>query len=194
MNAPLRLIVTDTSPLITLALADELDLILRPGVPVSIPDAVYVEATRLRSAAGASLIVDWLNKNRSRAQIAPTEVGIDQLRRLEEGRSIRGLGEAAALETLDRFMSDQPEATALLLFEDSDVLRRRAVVEARVALVGTGDFLRALEAAKLIQSSDHILDKAAAAGRNMERQKRATSSLEATDLLRDHLLRRDLAP
>ena len=48
MRAPLRLIVTDTAPLITLAMADERDLILRPGLPVSIPDAVHVEATRPR--------------------------------------------------------------------------------------------------------------------------------------------------
>ena len=192
MKAPLRLIVTDTSPLITLAMADELDLILRPRLPVSIPDAVYVEATRLRTAAGASLIVDWLNQNRRRAQIAPTEIGIDQLRRLEEGRSIRGLGEAAALEALDRFVADEPAAAAMLLFEDSDVVRRRAIVDARVTLVSTGDFLRALEAANLIQSSDYVLDKAAAAGRNVDRQRRDTSSPEGPEALRRHLRGSDL--
>ena len=52
MNGPFHLIVTDTSPLITLALADALDVLLRPSIPVSIPDAVYVEATRIRTAAG----------------------------------------------------------------------------------------------------------------------------------------------
>jgi len=42
------LIVTDTSPLFTLVLADALDVLLRPGLPISIPDAVYIEATRVR--------------------------------------------------------------------------------------------------------------------------------------------------
>ena len=51
MNKPFSLIVTDTSPLFTLGLADALDTLLRPGLAVSIPDAVYVEATR---AAGAT--------------------------------------------------------------------------------------------------------------------------------------------
>jgi hypothetical protein len=44
MSGSYRLIVTDTSPLFTLVLADSLDVLLRPGLPVSIPDAVYIEA------------------------------------------------------------------------------------------------------------------------------------------------------
>jgi predicted nucleic acid-binding protein len=76
--------VTDTSPLITLALAGELDLLLRLGTPVSIPDAVFNEATRVRTAGGASAIVEWVNAHLDQVHIAPTEVGIDQQRRLEE--------------------------------------------------------------------------------------------------------------
>lgn len=186
-RAPLRLIVTDTSPLITLALAEELDLLLRPEISVSVPDAVYVEATRLRSASGATVIVDWLNANRTRAQIAPTEIGVDQLRRLAEGRSIRGLGEAAAIEVLDRFVDEFPQAEAMLLFEDSDVTRRRGILDARVTLVSTGDFLRELEYARLIQSSDRILDKAAAEGRNVERQRSSSAQPEPIEVFRRHL-------
>jgi hypothetical protein len=65
-----------------------------------------------------------------------------------------------------------PTAEALRLFEDNDVVKRRAVVDQRVSLIGTGDFLRELEAARLIQSSDAILDQAAAQGRNVDRQRR----------------------
>ena len=60
-----------------------------------------------------------------------------------------------------------------MLFEDTDVERRRAIVDQRVGLISTGDFLRELEAAGLIQSTDHILDQAAAQGRNVERQRAA---------------------
>ena len=60
---PFRLIVTDTSPLFTLALADALDALLRPGISVSIPDAVYIDATRVRGAPGAGRIVDWINEH-----------------------------------------------------------------------------------------------------------------------------------
>ena len=101
----------------------------------------------------------------------PTETGVDQQRRLEEGRPVRGLGEQAALEVLDRLLAGSGDVSAVLLFEDTDLLRRRVIVDERVTLVSTGDFLRGLEAAHLIQSSDHILDEAARAGRNIDRQR-----------------------
>jgi hypothetical protein len=165
------LIVTDTSPLITLALAGSLDALLRPGLPVRIPDAVYVEATRIRAAAGAGEIVEWMNAHLDQVRIVPTEVGIDQQRRLEEGRPTRALGEQAALEVLDRFLDSDPAAEALLLFEDSDLTRRQVIIDQRVSLITTGDFLRELEAAGLVQSTDYILDRAAERGRNVERQR-----------------------
>ena len=80
-------------------------------------------------------------------------------------------------------MTRAPEA--LLLFEDSDIERRRAIVDERVGLISTGDFLRELEAA-LIQSTDCILDHAAAQGRNVERQRRTISEGEARERLQEH--------
>jgi hypothetical protein len=182
-----RLIVTDTSPLFTLVLADSLDALLRPGLPVSIPDAVYIEATRVRGAPGADRIVEWINDHLDAVRIVPTDIGIDQQRRLDEGRSIRGLGEQAAIETLERYLRADREARAVLLFEDTGVERRRAIVDERVDLISTGDFLRELEGAHLIQSSDYVLDRAANQGRNVERQRHATSDPEARKRLGQHL-------
>jgi hypothetical protein len=194
MTRPFSLIVTDTSPLFTLVLAGALDALLRPGLDVSIPDAVYIEATRVHGAPGAEQIVEWINDHLDRVRIIPTDIGIDQQRRLEEGRTIRGLGEQAAIETLERFLRGDSEAEALLLFEDSDVNRRRAIVDVRVSLISTGDFLRELEAEGLIQSADHILDAAAARGRNVDRQRQATSDIEVRRQLREQLQRRHDAP
>jgi hypothetical protein len=59
-----------------------------PACPVSIPDAVYTEATR---APGADRIVAWINDHLDMGRIVPTDIGIDQQRRLDEGRSARGL-------------------------------------------------------------------------------------------------------
>lgn len=191
MSRPFSLIVTDTSPLFTLVLADALDTLLRPGLAVSIPDAVYIEATRVHGAPGAGQIVEWINAHLDAVRIVPTDIGIDQQRRLEEGRSIRGLGEQAAIETLDRFLRSDPGAEALLLFEDTDVAKRRAIVEERVSLISTGDFLRELEAAGLIQSTDFILDQAAAQGRNVERQREATEDAATRGKLREQLQRRN---
>jgi hypothetical protein len=189
VSGPYRLVVTDTSPLITLVLADALDVLLRPSLPVSIPDAVYIEATRVRGAPGVDRIVAWINEHLDRVRIVPTDIGIDQQRRLDEGRSIRGLGEQAAIEALDRFLRSDPQARALLLFEDTDIERRRAVVDERADLISTGDFLRELEASGLIQSSDRVLDQAAAQGRNIERQRHAVSDLESRERLQEHLWR-----
>jgi hypothetical protein len=187
VSGAFNLIVTDTSPLLTLVLADSLDVLLRPGLPVSIPDAVYIEATRVHGAPGAEQIVDWINAHLDAVRIVPTDIGIDQQRRLEEGRSIRGLGEQAAIETLERFLRGDPTAEAILLFEDSDVGRRRAIVDQRVSLISTGDFLRELETAGLIQSTDYILDQAAAQGRNVERQREAGEDATTRERLREQL-------
>lgn len=185
---PFSLIVTDTSPLLTPVLAGSLDVLLRPGLPISIPDAVYIEATRVHGAPGADQIVEWINAHLERVRIIPTDIGIDQQRRLEEGRSIRGLGEQAALETLERFLRSRPDAEALLLFEDSDVRKRRAVVDERASLISTGEFLRELEVAGFIQSADHILDAAAASGRNIDRQRLADQGAITASRLRRQLL------
>jgi len=191
MSHPFSLIVTDTSPLFTLVLADALDALLRPGLAVSIPDAVYIEATRVHGAPGAEQIVEWINAHLDAVRIIPTDIGIDQQRRLEEGRSIRGLGEQAAIETLERFLRSDAAAEALLLLEDTDVEKRRAIVDERVSLISTGDFLRELEAARLIQSADFILDQAAAQGRNVERQRAAVTDPTTRERLRGQLQRRD---
>jgi hypothetical protein len=111
-------------------------------LPVRIPDAVYIEATRVHGAPGADQIVAWINDHLDAVRIVPTDIGIDQQRRLEEGRSIRGLGEQAAIETLERFLRSDASAEALLLFEDTDVQKRRAIVDERVSLISTGEFLQ----------------------------------------------------
>jgi fructose-specific phosphotransferase system component IIB len=187
MSTSFILIVSDTAPLLTLALADALEVLLRPGLPVRIPDAVYVEATRVHGAPGAEQIVEWINAHLDSVRIVPTDVGIDQQRRIEEGRSLRGLGEQAAIEALDGFLRSDPEADALLLFEDTDIERRRAIVDERVSPISTGDFLRELEAARLIQSADFVLDRASAQGRNVERQRRASRDASARERLRREL-------
>lgn len=187
MSEAFSLIVTDTSPLFTLVLADCLDALLRPGLPIRIPDAVYIEATRVHVTPGAEQIMEWINDHLDVVTIVPTDIGIDQQRRLEEGRSIRGLGEQAAIEALERFLRLNPTAEALLLFEDSDIAKRRAVVEERVSLISTGDFLRELEAAGLIQSTDYVLDQAAARGRNVERQRMTLEDATTRERLRGQL-------
>jgi hypothetical protein len=116
-------------------------------------------------------------------QIVPTDTGIDQ-RRIREGRSIRGLGEQAAVDLLGLYLLVNPDAQALLLFEDTDIERQR---HERISFISTGDFLHELEAARLIQSTDYILDEATAQGRNIERQRRALENSTTRQRFREQL-------
>ena len=70
------LIVTDTSPLITLALGDQLHALTAPRLRVVIPDAVWVEATRVEDAPGASALIDWVARNDERVSTRPTSARI----------------------------------------------------------------------------------------------------------------------
>jgi len=187
----LGLIITDASPLITLGAAGALSCLLMPGVPVLVPDMVYAEITRDMTRLGADEIVDWLRTNREQVQIVPTTVyaEFETLRANNPQIRSRDRGERAAVEVLDYEIARDPTLQALLLFEDSDIRSRSFVrtLPERVTAISTGDFLRALEAENRIQSADHILDEAAARGRNVEQQRIAGDDASARERLRGQL-------
>ena len=125
----------------------------------------------------------------------PTEVyaEFEALRTINPNTRFQDRGERAALEVLNYKTTADPELQAMLLFEDSDIRRRRFVraLPERVTAISTGDFLAELEAAGRIQSADHILDEAAARGRNVEQQRQPTAAAEpARAILREQLTRR----
>ena len=171
MTARITVLVTDTSPLLTLALGDSLDALLQLGLPIIIPDAVYTEATRIVGAPGASRIVEGLDEHLE-ARVVMTETGVDQLRRIEEGRSIRGMGESAVFELTKKILARDEASEVLLLFEDSDIEKTRPGLDSRIILIATGEFLHELENLGLIQSADRILDMAALQGRNVDKLRR----------------------
>jgi hypothetical protein len=194
MTQRLGLIVTDASPLITLGAAGALSCLLMPGVPVLVPDMVYTEITRDIARLGADEVVDWLRANRGQVQIVATTVyaEFETLRATNPQIRSRDRGERAAVEVLDYETARDPTLQALLLFEDSDIRRRSFVrtLPEQVMAISTGDFLRALEAENRIQSADHILDEAAARGRNIEQQRQPTAAEPARAALREQLAQR----
>jgi hypothetical protein len=194
----LGLIVTDASPLLTLGAAGSLDCLLLPGVPVFIPDMVYTEVTQDMARLGAGEVVRWIQAHERQVQIAVTEVyaEYEALRLINPNTRFQDRGERAALEVLNYKTAADPELQALLLFEDNDIRRRRFVrlLPERVTAISTGDFLQELEAAGRIQSADHILDEAAARGRNVGEQRQPTPSDPARAVLREQLRRRSPSP
>ena len=175
------LIVTDTSPLITLALGEQLHALTAPGLRVVIPDAVFAAATCVEEAPGASELIEWVAKNDDRVAVRPTETGQDQLQRLRDGRPIGGMGEAAALEVLNTTAKYHPSRHLFLIFEDKDLEKRTVILPERAYGITTGDWLRLAERRGLIQSADEVLDRAAAQGRTIERQRVEGSRREALE-------------
>lgn len=171
MTRRLGLLVTDASPLITLAAAEALECLTMPGLRVLIPDMVYFEVTQDLARTCAEDIVQWARRHKGQVEIVVTSVFAEfQVIRAADARTrSKGRGELSALEVLNAEIDLDPDIEALLLFEDNDVRKRRFVqaLPDRVTALSTGDLLRELEAAGRIQSTDQILDVAAAKERNV---------------------------
>jgi hypothetical protein len=148
------------------------------------------ERERATAAAGSRRLWRRL-RQRSRGD---AQLNLTVSRPWPEGFS--KISERAALEVLSYKTAADPELQALLFFNDSDIRRRSFVrlLPERVSAISTGDFLHELEAAGRIQSADHILDEAAARGRNVEQQRQPTASEPAHTALRDQLTGRSLPP
>ena len=100
MPVDVRIIVSDTPPLITLAAAKSLDYLLYPALPVIIPDAVFVEATNTAGKLGAQEILDWYREHMDTVRVEPTETFATAQLVARAGRRSRDLGERAALEVI----------------------------------------------------------------------------------------------
>lgn len=181
------LIVPDSSPLITLAAAGALDVLLKPGLPILIPDGVHWEVTRFTDLQGASEVVEWMANNTGQVFLRVTQEFLNRQTLIAAGaKRIRNLGEDCAREIVDREATRDPTARSILLYEDSDVTLLKIVNARVVDTLTTADFLFELESARLIQSADRILDDAIAAGRRPGIRGRAHS-----DLLRAFVPRTD---
>ena len=166
--ADYRWIVTDASPLITLSKANELDVLLKPGWPVYIPDAVLREAGSPQYADGVR-IREWVRENDDKVHVVPTEAGALQEALLRATGRAPDMGERASVEVCNYMADRHPDERVMLLYEDADL--NKYLIRQRVDLVTTGTLLRELEDARLIQSSDQIIDQAIAANRNAEKQR-----------------------
>ena len=171
-----KLIVMDTGPLITLAVADSLDYLLYPNVPVFIPDAVLYEATRDGTALGAAEILSWAQKQSEQVRTISTEVFFNYVSTLalDPMRREKDLGERAALEAIHDAIHFAPSERAILITEDDRVLRRVLVIDAglndRMIPITTRDFLEGMESAGRINSADEIYLRAEDAGRLASRR------------------------
>ena len=183
-----RLLVMDTGPLITLAVAEALDYLLLPDFPVVIPDAVFFEATRKSDALGAADITEWAQTHADRVSIVPTSVYVSEIGALEGGVArVRDLGERSALEVIRYTPFATEHEVAILLTEDDAIIRGRFISpneRRRIVVITTHDFLEGLEQAQRINSVAEIYRRANDGGRlasekktKQENHKRALDAL-----------------
>ena len=105
-------LIPDAGPWITLAYADGLDLLLKPGWPVAMVDMVLEELTR--SQTPTSQQVGALVKDQ-RIPVWSTEVC-----RRAAGRRQRNVGEMAIQETMQALAMEDTPRRGVFLFEDQD--------------------------------------------------------------------------
>lgn len=160
----ISLIVTDASPLITLAVAGELDVLLLPHIKIIIPDMVKFEVTRNINKPGSLKILDWLDVHENK------DVVIGKTQEYEEFKILykhdpttrsRNRGEQSAAEILSHELQHGVEA-AILLFEDSDIRKTNFLIRIpdNVLIMSTSTFLDGLQKKGLIVSANGILDRA----------------------------------
>jgi hypothetical protein len=158
------LIITDSGPLITLAVAGSLDALLLPGLPVIVPDMVRHEVIQDLSKPGAALVAGWIRANDSHAvSVASTEVfeEFTVLKSVNPATKTKNRGEQAAAEVLGKALEDQ-DFGAILLFEDSAVRKTNFLTRLPdcVVVMSTSEFLFGLESRGLLQGAQSILQRA----------------------------------
>ena len=160
----ISLIVTDASPLITLAVAGALDVLLLPRLRVILPDMVRHEIVRHPEKPGAAEVMEWIRAHEPDAVSVGSTTEYEEfliLQKANPGVKIRNRGELAAAEILSHELDNKVDA-AILLFEDSDIRKPNFLIRLpdQVLVMSTSEFLAGLESAKLIKSAQAILAKA----------------------------------
>lgn len=152
-------LLPDAGPLITLAYANALDVLFKPGWRVAIVDMVLHEVTRSQTPTSEKLAA-WAAQPAVR-----TITTLTLAAHLKNPRSKTHLGEQSIQETLNQFALDEPPQNAVLLFEDHAIARNSFFVPPGCQKVSTRAFLIFLEHKGWISSASAIERAAVQAGR-----------------------------
>lgn len=154
-------LIPDAGPWITLAYADALDLLLKPGWPVAMVDMVLEALTRSQTPTSQQIVV-WVRDQQ--IPVLPTEVC-----RRAAGRRQRHLGEMAIQETMQTMAMEQPPRRGVFLFEDHKIARATFLLPPGCLKVTTRAWLLFLERQGWMDSAVAIERRAIEAGRQFSR-------------------------
>jgi len=168
-------VVPDAGPLITLAYADALDLLLRPGWRVHIVDMVLHEVTR-NATPTSEKIGRWVAQSSipvlntqtfERHLVAQNEPGSNHPHAgLGTKAGKANLGEIAIQEIMTSCAFSRPETVSVFLFEDHKIARASFYLPDNCRKVSTRAWLRFLEDKGWIESAADIERAAIVNGRN----------------------------
>ena len=152
-------LLPDAGPLITLAYADALDVLFKPGWSVMLVDMVLHEVTRNQTPTSEKL-AQWA---KSKAlPVVPTKT-FQHYQRTAARKS--NLGELAIQEAMNDFALEQPPKTGVFLFEDHKIARVSFLVPDNCRKISTRAFLIFLEQKAWLESAAEVEGRALQAGR-----------------------------
>ena len=178
---PVTLIIADTSPLLSLAVIDRLDLLQSFGAPVYVTDVVKYECLRYEDRPGADKLREWFNAGGgNQHRVVPTAFGPAYLaaRKMEEDGTVanatENLGEGSITWTLDhledlaRSMGLNPgDHYGLVLSDDNDYANAVPPhkLPSNAHLLSTRAFFVALARLGIIESANDLREQVKAGGR-----------------------------
>ena len=154
----------DAGPLITLAYADALDLLFKPGWTIILVDMVLHEVTRQATPTSKKLAA-WAAANQ--VQVMPTRT-FARFKELSTAGSVPGknnLGELAIQEAMNELAIASPPRNGVFLFEDHRIARSNFLLPDNSRKVSTRAYLWFLQEKGWIDSAAEVERKAIAAGR-----------------------------
>lgn len=168
MSEP-AVLLPDAGPLITLAYADALDLLSKPGWPIMLVDMVLHEITRNQTPTSQKL-ARWVEGNK--VEIRTTRTFRHYQQTLAAGAATvrqSNLGELAIQETMNDFALDQPQKTGVFLFEDHKIARASFLLPDNCRKISTRAYLLFLEQQGWLESAADIERRAIQAGRSFSK-------------------------
>ncbi len=158
-------LLPDAGPLITLAYADALDALFKPGWHVAVVDMVLHEVTRNQTPTSEKL-ARWVESNA--LPVLKTQTCARYQEEAKASMSLQrksNLGELAIQETINQFALQQPPQTAVFLFEDHRIARASFFLPEHCQKISTRAFLIFLEQKGWIASASAVERHAIQAGR-----------------------------
>jgi len=162
-------LLPDAGPLITLAYADALDLLFKPGWPIVLVDMVLHEVTRNQTPTSEKL-AQWAASGQVSVRATRTFRHHQQSLAADPAAArTANLGELAIQETMNDFALDQPRQTGVFLFEDHKIARASFLLPDNCRKISTRAYLLFLEQQGWLESAADIERRAIQAGRNFSK-------------------------